>query len=134
MEQVGPEDKELVAEWGVCMARECDMRMPDPAQKMREYVNRGETFLWRDGPVAAMTTAVRGTPSGCRIAMVYTPPELRHRGYASALVAQLSEHKLNNGCRRCFLFTDSQNPTSNHIYSEIGYRPICNFDTYEFLP
>ncbi len=30
------------------------------------------------------------------------------------------------------LFTDLANPTSNSIYQRIGYRPICNFDCYQF--
>lgn len=26
------------------------------------------------------------------------------------------------------------NPTSNHIYQKIGYRPICDWHDYAFLP
>jgi predicted GNAT family acetyltransferase len=29
--------------------------------------------------------------------------------------------------RWCSLFTDLANPTSNHIYAEIGYRPAADF-------
>lgn len=30
----------------------------------------------------------------------------------------------------CFLFTDLNNPTSNRIYQEIGYRPVCDLHVY----
>ena len=64
------------------------------------------------------------TPSGIRIGPVYTPPELRRRGYASALVAALTASLLESGRRLCFLFTDLANPTSNSIYQQVGYRPV----------
>ncbi len=34
----------------------------------------------------------------------------------------------------CFLYTDLSNPTSNHIYQAIGYRPVCDVDAYAFDP
>jgi predicted GNAT family acetyltransferase len=33
---------------------------------------------------------------------------------------------LGEGRKFCFLYTDLANPTSNHIYQEIGYRPVCD--------
>jgi predicted GNAT family acetyltransferase len=43
-----------------------------------------------------------------------------------------SELLLAGGRRHCFLFTDLSNPTSNHIYQAIGYRPVCDVDEYRF--
>jgi predicted GNAT family acetyltransferase len=63
---------------------------------------------------------------------VYTPPELRGRGYASALTAAVSQAQLNGGRRYCFLFTDLANPTSNKIYQAIGYEPVCDVDDLRF--
>jgi predicted GNAT family acetyltransferase len=56
---------------------------------------------------------------------VYTPPELRGRGYASALVAALSEQMVERGRRFCFLYTDLANPTANAIYVRIGYEQVA---------
>jgi predicted GNAT family acetyltransferase len=61
---------------------------------------------------------------------VYTPPELRGHGYATAVTAELSRRLLDgrlfDGRRRfCFLYTDLANPTSNAIYERIGYRRVC---------
>ena len=63
---------------------------------------------------------------------MYTPPEQRGHGYASAATAALSQLLLERGRRFCFLFTDLANPTSNHIYQTIGYQPVCDVDIYHF--
>ena len=70
------------------------------------------------------------TPTGIRVGPVYTPPEHRRRGYAKTLVAALSRWLLEQGHRGCFLFTDLANPTSNRIYTDIGYERVC--DALEF--
>ena len=56
----------------------------------------------------------------------------RGRGYASALVAAISQAELDAGRRFCFLFTDQANPTANHIYQAIGYEPVRDVDAYRF--
>ncbi len=73
------------------------------------------------------------TPNGKRITAVYTPPEHRQKGYATSCVAALSQNLLDSGCKYCFLFTDLANPTSNHIYHKIGYRPVSNWSNYSFV-
>jgi predicted GNAT family acetyltransferase len=72
------------------------------------------------------------TPSGIRIGPVYTPPELRGRGYASALVAELTRRLIAGGRQFCFLFTDLANPTSNSIYQRVGYRPVTDVNLWVF--
>jgi predicted GNAT family acetyltransferase len=94
------------------------------------YRLRGEDgggfALWEDGGEAVSVSGWGApTPNGIRIGPVYTPPELRGRGYATALVAQLSQSLLDGGRTFCFLFTDLANPTSNAIYERIGYVRVC---------
>lgn len=89
-------------------------------------------YLWDDDGLVSMCGATGRTPNGIRISLVYTPPAARRRGYASALVAAASQAQLDAGRRFCFLFTDLANPTSNHIYREIGYEPIADVDEYGF--
>ena len=89
-------------------------------------------FLWEhDGPVS-LAGFSGPTPNGIRIGPVYTPPEHRRRGYASALVAALSQQLLDEGRKFCFLYTDLANPTSNHVYMNIGYEPVCDVNLYRF--
>ncbi len=83
-------------------------------------------YLWEDGQAVSIAGFGNPTPNGIRIGPVYTPPELRGRGYASVLVAQTSQRLLDEGRKYCFLFTDLANPTSNHIYQAIGYQPVCD--------
>jgi uncharacterized protein len=61
---------------------------------------------------------------------VYTPPHTRKRGYGTAMTAAVSRHILQVGRTSVFLFTDLANPTSNHIYQQVGYQPICDWDEY----
>ena len=90
-------------------------------------------FIWEneDKPVS-MALYTGPTPNGYRVGWVYTPQEYRKNGYASAVVAGVSQIVLDMGRKHVFLFTDLANPTSNHIYQEIGYRPICDVDDYNF--
>jgi hypothetical protein len=88
-------------------------------------------LLWEDGGEPVSLAGWGGpTPNGIRIGPVYTPPELRGHGYATALTAELSQRLLDGrlyegGRRFCFLYTDLANPTSNAIYERIGYRRIA---------
>jgi predicted GNAT family acetyltransferase len=67
-----------------------------------------------------------------RISTVYTPPALRGRGYASAMVAAASQHALDGGAAACTLNTDLANPTSNKIYQAVGYRPVRDTQIWRF--
>lgn len=79
-----------------------------------------------------MAALARETWTGIAVNAVYTPPEARRRGYASACVAALSQHALEGGREFCMLFTDATNATSNHIYERIGYRFVCNSEEWRF--
>ena len=74
----------------------------------------------------------RPTRHGISVSLVYTPPELRGRGYATACVGELSRKLLGAGREFCALFADLANPISNHIYERIGYRPVCDYEEYRF--
>src|SRR5438045_3645778 len=82
---------------------------------------QGPLFVWRDPQPVSMAAWAGQTPRGVRVNMVYTPPELRRRGYASAAVSTLTKKLLDAGRKFVFLFTDLSNPTSNKIYQKMGY-------------
>ena len=77
--------------------------------------------------------AVASSPGITRVGPVYTPPEHRRRGYATALVAAWTSELLRRGARRCMLFTDHANPTSNSIYQAVGYRPAGDSLLLDFV-
>jgi GNAT superfamily N-acetyltransferase len=91
-----------------------------------------QAYFWEhDGP-ASFAAVGSPTPHGARVGPVYTPPERRGRGYASNLVAAISQAQLDAGRRWLFLFTDLANPTSNHVYQAIGYEPVRDVADWRF--
>lgn len=128
------EDEGLVARWLLAFMREA-VRRDDPEEARKTAANRtasGDVFLWDDQGPVSMAIRSRPTARGYTVSYVYTPPDLRGQGYASACVAALSQQLLDSGKLFCNLFTDLSNPTSNDIYQKIGYRPVCDFTEYTF--
>jgi uncharacterized protein len=131
------DDRELVLAWMDAFVREA---LPEaPPEDAEGWLARnlsnpdGGLELWIDAGRPVSFAGFGGlTPNGIRIGPVYTPPELRRRGYASALVADLTRMLLDRGRRFCFLFTDLANPTSNSIYQTVGYRPVADVDQWSF--
>lgn len=124
----GPDDVDLVDGWMRSFQAEVEAgRVGPPAARapgLGPAVRDGRVLLWQsDGSAASM--AYTSVPNGgvVRISGVWTPPEHRRHGYASAVVTELSRLQSKGG-HRCMLFTDLANPTSNAIYQAIGYRRI----------
>jgi len=133
-----PHDRRLLVEWTVAFEAEA---LPEdaPRQNPEDLIDRrlqsesGGIALWDDeGETVSLSGFGGTTPHGIRIGPVYTPPERRRRGYASALVAELSRYLLTGGREYCFLYTDLANPTSNRIYTDVGYELVCKSADYVF--
>lgn len=129
-------DRELAVRWLDAFTAEA-LPEPPPEPSSRWLDRRlaepeGSVVVWEDGEPVSLAAAGGTTPNGIRIGPVYTPPELRGRGYASALVADLTRVQLEGGRRFCFLFTDLANPTSNRIYQRVGYEPVTDVDQWSF--
>jgi predicted GNAT family acetyltransferase len=134
-----PSHLELLADWARAFHEEAMRDAPGQdwlrmAERWIKGIGR-TAYLWVDGGRVVSLTGVGGlTPHGIRIGPVYTPPAERGRGYASNLVAQVSQLQLHAGRQFVFLFTDLANPTANKIYQDIGYEPVIDIDEYEFEP
>jgi predicted GNAT family acetyltransferase len=134
------DDFELLVKWGIAFTLEA-FGTVNEAQVERTLRNRfdhntGGYGLWMDDKGAEVSMAGYGgyTPNGVRIGPVYTPVEYRGRGYGRAVTAAVTQMHHDNGRRYVFLFTDLMNPTSNHIYMQIGYQPVTDVDEYRFEP
>src|SRR5579859_298367 len=127
-------DRELLIEWMTAFDLEAfgtlSANVGERVDTYFEMSTRG-IFLWEDGAPVSLAAFGCFTPHGARIGPVYTPPDKRGHGYASAVTAQLSQHLLDSGRDFCCLFTDLANPTSNHIYQTIGYVPVGDVE-YRF--
>ena len=126
--------EDLLTEWSLGFVRDCGLSgNTDVRQNVVAGLTEGSRVFWElEGQPVAMAAFGGATPSGVRVNWVYTPPELRGRGYATALVAALSQRLLDEGRKFCFLYTDLANPTSNSIYQRIGYEPVCDSVHYTF--
>jgi hypothetical protein len=131
-----PADRDTLLDWIAAFDREA---MGNPAARDHGAIvdeligsDRRLGYVWEDGEPVSMLQATGATPHGIRIGAVYTPPERRGRGYASACVAAASQVQLDAGRSWCFLFTDVTNPTSNRIYQAIGYEPVRDVAVWRF--
>ena len=127
-------DLDLVARWMFAFTQ--DARLDGTVESTREIaefrIDDRDLFLWDVGQPVSMAAKSRRTTHGVAVGPVYTPPDFRRQGYASACVAALSQQLLDAGWEFCALFADLANPTSNSVYQKIGYRPVCDFDEYVF--
>lgn len=127
-------DVPLAVTWADGFARDTGMGFSAPEEAVARWVEQGSLFVWEheERPVSIAVAQGR-TPRGARVGYVYTPPELRGRGYASACVAALSQRLLESGLEFAVLYTDLANPTSNAIYQRLGYAPIGDVGDFDVL-
>ncbi|WP_165861196.1 GNAT family N-acetyltransferase [Paenibacillus paeoniae] len=82
----------------------------------------GNLSLWLHGdtPVSMANIAHR-SPRHARINSVYTPGEHRKKGFASAIVGELTSQILKEGLT-AMLYADLSNPHANGVYRSLGYQ------------
>jgi hypothetical protein len=132
-----PDEEALVIRWYDAFMVDADEQAGRPrgtsaheaaeAEVVRRSMSEGRILVWED--VSARPVCVVGASQPAfgvsRIGPVYTPPDDRGNGFASAAVAEVSRRTLAQGARAC-LFTDQANPTSNKIYQRLGYRAVID--------
>ncbi|MCP4913199.1 MAG: GNAT family N-acetyltransferase [Oligoflexia bacterium] len=118
--------------------RDCfpsDKKPKEKAQAMfKRFVEDKTLFLWKNenSEIVSMAAKNRESRNAATISMVYTPNEHRGKGYGSIVTALVSKRMLDEGKKKCNLFTDLSNSTSNSIYQKIGYRMIGESMHYNF--
>lgn len=126
-------DRALLVEWIKAFEIEALGALEnDPEQFVDRHLSQQTLYLWQEEKPVSMAFGNGSPPDGGRITAVYTPPEYRGKGYATACVAALSQTLRDRGCRCCFLFADLANPTSNYVYQKIGYNPKATWLEYRF--
>jgi predicted GNAT family acetyltransferase len=130
-------DKELISGWTRDFHAEAGSPTSEgiPPRDITPAIEKGMIYLWEDsGKPVSLVMKSRPTDHGMTISLVYTPPECRRNGYATACVASVCREILASGYDFCTLYTDLSNPTSNSIYMKIGFKPVCDSVEHAFSP
>jgi uncharacterized protein len=103
-------------------------------QRANELIAKKALFSWvtTNQGIVSMAAQTRETKNTACINLVYTPTELRGRGYATCLVAKLSQFILDRGKSSVLLYADKANPTSQKIYERVGFRNFAEASSYVF--
>lgn len=126
-----PEDLDLLTVWAEGFV--ADARIPgrvDARTIVDDAIKRGRLHVWEDGKPVAMAAWTGKTPSGVRINFVFTPRELRGKGYGTACVKALTQQQLDQGNAFCWLYTDVSSAASPNIFKRIGYWPVSDVSEY----
>jgi RimJ/RimL family protein N-acetyltransferase len=104
-----------------------EMSIPQTAEPYLYRLASRKLYILEDNGIpVSMAGFTREMQTAIGVAFVYTPPYERGKGYATSIVAQISQLALDKRYTKCVLYTDLANPTSNSIYQKIGYRPVCD--------
>jgi predicted GNAT family acetyltransferase len=121
------EDATKLADWIAAFVREATPHDVVPSrERLESFAGEGRHLLWivDDEPVS-MAAIVRRTRNAAAIASVYTPPDLRGKGYGGSVTAAAVEAAFAEGKTMACLYTDVRNPFSNRCYAKIGFKPVC---------
>ena len=125
------DDHPLLTAWTDVFVAEA--RIPekfDSGEIVAAGIRRGRLYVWDDGGPKSMAAWTGKTPNGVRINFVYTPRELRGKGYATACVSALTRLQLEQGSAFCWLYTDLSSAASPNIFKRIGYWPVSDVAEY----
>ncbi|WP_039800455.1 GNAT family N-acetyltransferase [Nocardia araoensis] len=125
-------DVALCRDWLAAMREESGMGPGLDETAIRRRVEAGRWWLWeRDGEPVSLAAHQIPIQGWSRIGPVYTPPDARGHGYASAVTAHVAKQLRAQNLDVC-LFADTANATANRIYRAIGFHPTHQFAHYVF--
>ena len=120
-------DVDLFSDWLLAFHRAAVPRDPVPSpDELRRFAGNGDFLFWIDNerPVS-MAGIVRRLKNAAFITGVFTPPELRGRGYAGSVTAAAVEQIHREGRKTACLYVDVRNPFSTRCYRKIGFARHC---------
>jgi len=126
------DDLDQLAAWRAAYQQET-LGAPDSPQTLaqaRSAVTRslheGTTWVLEvNGHPLAMSSFNAALPEAVQIGGVYTPPELRRRGYGRAAVAASLREAKAEGVGQAILFTDDENVSAQRAYRALGFQAVA---------
>ncbi|KAJ3412809.1 hypothetical protein HDV05_000215 [Chytridiales sp. JEL 0842] len=124
---------EILSKWMTAFELEALPNQPPKGMSLSDAklaLERGIIMLWcvpraeHWVPVSIAGLKAPPKPGGvARVGPVYTPPEERGKGYASAVVAVATSKCFDVlGAGSVMLFVDDSNPISRKVYTNLGYE------------
>jgi uncharacterized protein len=131
-------DRNLLTDWRVAYSVETLGQTETPelrascADQIATGIAAGVWYVleWDGEPVSCAAFNAR-VDDMVQIGGVYTPPALRRRGFARAVVAGSLELARAAGASRAILFTDDGNP-SRRAYEAVGFEVIGDYSLVLF--
>ncbi len=130
-----PDDHPLMAKWISALSEAIGEPTNFEGAKSRaeKLITDQQLYIWDNNGPVSITGISRPMKNGATIGVVYTPPKHRNKGYATSSVLLLTKKLLSDGYSFCSLYTDLSNPTSNSIYTKIGYVPVGDALAFDFV-
>jgi predicted GNAT family acetyltransferase len=132
--RMAPGDLELVSEWRVGYEVEAlgEQYNAELRQSCREDAKRslaeGHTWVLEAGGVpVACSSFNTATKEAVQVGGIWTPPELRRRGYGRAVVAASLLDARSEGVQNAILFTAESNIAAQRAYEALGFRHIGDY-------
>jgi len=95
---------------------------------MKENISSGQSWVLESGgEVVANTTFNASVKEAVQVGGVFTPPELRGKGYGRSVVAASLLDARNEGAEMAFLFTGDSNIPARKAYEALGFERIGDY-------
>lgn len=126
-------DAALARSWGTAFAYESGIAAFD-GEVCSRLIPLGLLYLWDDGEPRSMLGVLRETRNAAAVGILYTPPDFRERGYATAAVAAFSGQLLERGLTHSYFCLDASNPTADWVCRRLGYGLVQETADIDFAP
>ncbi len=127
-------DLELITRWTAAYSVEAlgEKDGPQLLQSCRASVERslakGRTWVLEDhGQPVACSSFNTAIQEAVQVGGVWTPPELRGRGYGRSVVAASLLDAQSEGVHKAILFTGESNIPAQRAYAALGFRHIGDY-------
>lgn len=105
----------------------------EQAAYLARYQQDGDHFVaLADGAIVGYSAFNAKLPDVVQIGGVWTPRELRGRGYARCVVAGSLQVARDRGVSRAVLFTAEENPAAQASYGAVGFRKVGDYGIVMF--
>lgn len=137
-----PNEHDALLDWRLAYSAETSHMQDTPATRADQrryldaYQEQQHHFVVTrasDGERVAYSAFNATVADLVQIGGVWTPRELRGRGYARCAVAGSLQHARKRGVRMAILFTDEENVAAQRSYAAIGFRPIGDYALVFFV-